>query len=574
MSGRNAPRSKKGCSTCRRRKVKCDEERPVCRRCLNLRLGCEWGVPVKRGRNAQIRNLQPAAPRAPDLAAWPFAETDDFVPVDVGDFQPDVFLNGLSPISFTGCTTPIEMQVTPFYPPVAPPAQIPPPLYPALTAPELACANSLTLTEHDQKYFQYFPSSSIVYYYMKGWNWSSFCFLYQGPAATNKVIMRMILALSASDMHRSGLVVRSPGRPTADDHGRYHYSLAVKEFRQLLETPRRQVSLAELEMIFATMFLMITYEWQFGHSVRHLQLHLHGVRSLLESHPQLFHIKDVNDVFLSSERGDPADGAVTNVSFIPEQFLLWILYIDASCRPMGLTESLYDYVMQSGNPALSPDHLHRCARLWGRCFWGEQYPDQEVLDDIENYRALELLHVGFCLRYQTWRALVDAGSDSADTSDSIFREIVASREKYSDLFITAKFAGAVSARRTLNTIYMAVCTFYAQILLHHRLLCVDSGPTSIHRQSTTGIVDIARKQYASDPKLLRRLHWPLLMAVIETDDVDQRTWLRQRLFDLRDFHSEYAWANDVADQILAQQEVSQGRRVNLAEVLLQRLHAQ
>lgn len=103
-------------------------------------------------------------------------------------------------------------------------------------------------------------------------------------------------------------------------------------------------------------------------------------------------------------------------------------YIDASCRPMGLTESLYDYVMQSGNPALSPDHLHRCARLWGRCFWGEQYPDQEVLDDIENYRALELLHVGFCLRYQTWRALVDAGSDNADTPDSIFREIVASRE--------------------------------------------------------------------------------------------------------------------------------------------------
>jgi len=304
----------------------------------------------------------------------------------------------------------------------------------------------LTLSEHDQKYFQYFPSSSIVYYYMKGWHWSSFCFLYQGPAATNKVIMRMILALSASDMHRNGLATRSPGRPTAEDHGRYHYSLAVKEFRQLLETPRRQVSMAELEMIFATMFLMITYEWQFGHSVRHLQLHLHGVRSLLESHPQLFRIKDVNDVFLSSERGDAAEeGAVTKVSFIPEQFLLWILsvypckllgngwltfprYIDASCRPMGLTESLYDYVVQSGNPALSPDHLHRCARLWGRCFWGEQYPDQEVLDDIENYRALELLHIGFCLRYRTWRALVDAGSDCTDTADSIFREIVATRD--------------------------------------------------------------------------------------------------------------------------------------------------
>jgi hypothetical protein len=192
---------------------------------------------------------------------------------------------------------------------------------------EVACANSLTLTEHDQKYFQYFPSSSIIYYYMKGWHWSSFCYLYQGPAATNKVIMRMILALAASDMHRQGLVVRSPGRPTAEDHGRYHYSLAVKEFRQLLETPRRSVSVEELEIIFATMFLMVTYEWQFGHSVRHLQLHLHGVRSLLESHPQLFRLRDINDVFLSPEAESPSpeDAVASKLSFIPEQFLLWTL---------------------------------------------------------------------------------------------------------------------------------------------------------------------------------------------------------------------------------------------------------
>lgn len=204
---------------------------------------------------------------------------------------------------------------------------MPTPLYPPLSVNEIACANSLTLTEHDQKYFQYFPSSSIIYYYMKGWQWSSFCYLYQGPAATNKVIMRMILAIAASDMHRQGLIVRSPGRPTAEDHGRYHYSLAVKEFRQLLETPRRSVSVAELEIIFATMFLMVTYEWQFGHSVRHLQLHIHGVRSLLESHPQLFRLKDVNDVFLSPEADSPPaeDAVASRVSFIPEQFLLWTL---------------------------------------------------------------------------------------------------------------------------------------------------------------------------------------------------------------------------------------------------------
>lgn len=147
-------------------------------------------------------------------------------------------------------------------------------------------------------------------------------------------------------------------------------------------------------------------------------------------------------------------------------------------------------------------------------------------------------------------------------------------QKYSDLFITAKFAGAVSARRTLNTIYMAVCTLYAQILLHRRLLCVDSLPAPLHRQATAGIVDIIRKQYASDPRLLRRLHWPLLMAIIETDDAGHRVWLRQRLFELRDTNSETIWANELVDQILAQQDVSQGCYANLAELLLQRLQVQ
>lgn len=158
-------------------------------------------------------------------------------------------------------------------------------LYRSLSVSDLACSNSLVLAEHDQKYFHYFSSSSVIFYCMKAWQWSIFCYLYQGPAASSKVIMRMILALSASDMHRSGLVVRSPGRPNAEDHPRCQYGLAVKKFRQLLETPSREVSQVKLEMILATMFLMVMYEWQFGHCSRHLQLHLQGVRSLLESHP-------------------------------------------------------------------------------------------------------------------------------------------------------------------------------------------------------------------------------------------------------------------------------------------------
>lgn len=118
---------------------------------------------------------------------------------------------------------------------------------------------------------------------------------------------------------------------------------------------------------------------------------------------------------------------------------------------------------------------------------------------------------------------------------------------------------------------MGVCTFYSQILLHRRLLCPDDPPRAIHRQAVSGILEITRKQFAADPRLLWRLHWPLLMALIETDNTENRVWLRRRLFELRDFHSEYAWANEIADHIMAQQDMSQCS-VNLAELLLQRYH--
>ncbi|KAJ5178674.1 transcriptional regulator family: Fungal Specific TF [Penicillium coprophilum] len=546
--GRNGPRSKSGCSTCRRRKVKCGEEKPVCTRCSSLRLKCEWGVPVKRGRSTQIRHLEPALEQLnPQDPAENLVES-----------RQDLF-TCLSPVSRVSDVIPFDTFD------LAPIATL---IYPSLSI-NVACANSLTLTTLDRQYFQYFPSSSLVFYYMKGWKWTGLCHLYEGPATSNRVIMRMILAISASDMYRNGWITRS------QDHGRYHYSQAVKEFRQLLETPR-QVSLHDVETVFATVFLMIAWEWQFGHSVRHLQLHLQGVRSLLETHPQLFRIKDVNDMLFSPGIDTLANDAanVTKISFIPEQFLLWILYIDASCRPIGLTESLNDYVAQSGNPALQPDHLHRCARLWGRCYWGEQYPDEEVMDDIENYRALELLHAGFCLRHRTWKVFVESAAGTARSAEALSREILGIREKFSDLFITSRFAGNVSARRTLNTIYMAVSTFYAQVLLHRRLLCVDTLPLGIHQQATAGIIDISQKQFLSDPNLLKRLHLPLFMAVIETDNVTHQIWLRQRLRELRNFHSEFAWAHDVAEQILAQQDVSRGRYINLGEFLLKRFHAQ
>lgn len=86
----------------------------------------------------------------------------------------------------------------------------------------------------------------------------------------------------------------------------------------------------------------------------------------------------------------------------------------------------------------------------------------------------------------------------------------------------------------------------------------------------SNIIEIAQKQYNADPRLMRRLHWPLLMAVIETENAAHRAWLRDRLLDLRLYHSEYLWASDLADEILALQDASQGQYADVAALLRQR----
>ena len=60
-SGRSGPKRKTGCSTCRRRKVRCDEARPSCQNCLRLRLDCGYVVPG-------VANLQQGVSTASETA--------------------------------------------------------------------------------------------------------------------------------------------------------------------------------------------------------------------------------------------------------------------------------------------------------------------------------------------------------------------------------------------------------------------------------------------------------------------------------------------------------------------------
>lgn len=99
--------------------------------------------------------------------------------------------------------------------------------------------------------------------------------------------------------------------------------------------------------------------------------------------------------------------------------------MEITAHPRGLYGSLYDTLLDSDNPSLHPDSLHQCARIWGRCLWGKEYPDNQILDDMENHRALELLHHSYILRHKIWQlALARSERSAGSTPDALLSEMM------------------------------------------------------------------------------------------------------------------------------------------------------
>ena len=57
--------------------------------------------------------------------------------------------------------------------------------------------------------------------------------------------------------------------------------------------------------------------------------------------------------------------------------------------------------------------------------WGSDYPEEEILDDFENYRGLSLLQVAMTLKVEVWRlgVAVTQGMADRESMESVWRKI-------------------------------------------------------------------------------------------------------------------------------------------------------
>jgi hypothetical protein len=150
-------------------------------------------------------------------------------------------------------------------------------------------ANSLQLSSMDRDYLTYFPQCSVVRWAGKPWKWGFLRHLYSNFASQSSTAMRMILAVSASELENRRSTdpnLSNSCMPVNARAGIAHYGAALGEFSGILAQCRDRKRLPTQTMVdevIIALFFMVTYEMLFCDRQSGLAAHLSGVHAFLET---------------------------------------------------------------------------------------------------------------------------------------------------------------------------------------------------------------------------------------------------------------------------------------------------
>lgn len=406
-----------GCRTCRIRKVKCDEEKlpsqaheePQCRRCLAASILCEWkGAPIPR------RSTRTSADISSRRSPRDGTSTANSSRSARKRSHPQI-------ISYPQQSLSTRNQ-------------------PCVQGQNIQAANSLSLSEFDRECLSYIQDSILVVLVGKQWPWSTVSYAYHKIAIKEPMVMSVMLASAAREIHRSKLydmenpLGHLPSSERSDMDGRVHYGRALSSLREALKeevkTPR------QIETIFITLWLMIDYENRFGSGASAINIHIRGIETLLHNHivpllqcntqpAAITHrqlplpqpdphtsLSGLGEYASSTASATPAPPAGSIIGGLGSTsvplFLLWTLYLFTPAvlffgsGASNLDTEIFRFFLQpeTGNTALSLPALYRLSRQSPSRFWGDGYPMSSQLDDLENLPGLTLYHCSHVLQFK------------------------------------------------------------------------------------------------------------------------------------------------------------------------------
>ncbi|KAK6814427.1 hypothetical protein RU639_009537 [Aspergillus parasiticus] len=494
MSGRNAPRSRTGCATCRTRKIKCDETHPSCVRCVNAQMQCEWihktprkvsrsrpALKVSKGPGLQ-RTYHPLRPRNIDASMH-------FI---------------------------------------------------SLSLPDSHC-----LSSSEREYFAFFPHTSMVRWLGKPWQWASLHYVYSHIAPHSSVVTRMILAISATELEgiRHAERLRSDQIASHDqwpgEAGTSHYQSALREFQLILSNSQGCLSPHEVDEISTAFFLMVTYEYLFGQDSAAVEVHIQGIYTFLKAHDLVPRLGET--------------GQRVKLPVLTQQLLLFVMYANLTICKYGRLRQLWEEAGHESSFISTMDELFYNSRTSQHAIWPFEYPSEAALDDISVFRPLELTNECKKLKY---RLLLIPETTRRKSEwylmDCLEQDLCGIGKRYQDLIIMSQQPHSDLRNRQLQTIYFAVAEYHATTVFfcyRRSLLSCMSSPLVSSRDAVNGALAIIKELSTVSPSCLGRVHWPMIVLARCMEDSQDRQWIRKTLIESQHtivFPSMRGWLDEMS----------------------------
>ncbi|KAH7141051.1 hypothetical protein EDB81DRAFT_654462 [Dactylonectria macrodidyma] len=502
FGNRSGPRSRTGCLTCRGKKVKCDETRPVCLRCARLSRTCDWTQPPRK-----TPSRRPFRPRV--RGSYP------------------------SPNPATPCPCPCPPQASE------------------------SSACGLELDSHCHEAIALYQTLFAVSVDTKNPAYSLPAIILT-KAASAPSVMNMVLAIG----HQ--LSTTHSARKHPQEHTTGTRSLvAVDHYCQALQllgeaTVSTPGALLDLDVILATVWLMAVYEQRFGEQpIPAITAHFRGVAAALK----MVNLGELartapdgaGDYCRTSSSSSTATVTATTpeLSCLGARILLFLVNMDARVACRGFRGILNTALAESVGDVPWPRVLvavHEKSYPLHQVAWGDDYPTAEILYDIEHKSAFDLLRDTSQLRL-----LIAELSWTRDSEQKLAKlaaihvKIQALRRQHAELFIISErmLDSDQNLSPGLATTLCWVIPHYHLAALHLLRIATatDHHVTDNQNRRATcsqSILQLAMRGFQREgaPAIVR-IALPLFLAGLETCDAFRQQWAVDRLRELSRFGPRY-----------------------------------
>ncbi|KAG5766269.1 hypothetical protein H9Q72_005636 [Fusarium xylarioides] len=523
-------RSRGGCQTCRVKKVKCDETRPICRRCLRLELTCDYTrLPRKKYTRRVIAssaasspaNLIPSAdvgstPSNTSTAHGDHPYPGEFATGSSSDTQSaDVSLPPLNTIADDG----LALDLSP------------------------DCAAILSPSDHSAIHFFRFVLPGMV---------GTRISMHSGPglvwklAQQSPMVLHMVCAVSGQTWSE-----KTSGSKSEAESRRLRAIQHYRDGLQMLAVATQIPSeITYLPPVLATLWLMLLYELRFGDGCGiGVDAHLRGATSIL----------------LGRSRLTTSDNSDTHTSQIiePESFcpvscriLVWLSHADGGAVLNGFG-GYFNNLLGTSSVDISESEaqgrLQRVRQLQKRSvlanydLWGRSYPQTELLEDMQcsdlscfDAECAQLKFMVGSLAAAEHRDKALHGS----WRQSVAGAILNVKSRYGELISVAnrlELPDDGPHRRFVMEMQSVISCFHAIYVCFLRFGQEPMAPEQ--REAMKEIMSLAFKVYRDQGEPgLSRLGWPLFVVAIESDDILHRSWVLERFSELASHGENYRQA--------------------------------